>query len=164
MDAAASGYHKHLESINGELVDVNRRLERLYDALETSKLELSDLTPRIQVLRQRQDQLQSAKEELSDKFADRKVELADLKIVENYANDLRNLLSQSSLAEQKAFIRSFVKDIRVTDREVDLFYTIPLPHGRTIHDRAEVPSIVQLGSGGWIRTNDLRVVGTKAIH
>ena len=51
MDAAASGYHKHLESINTELVDVNHRLERLYDALETSRLELSDLTPRIQVLR-----------------------------------------------------------------------------------------------------------------
>ncbi len=75
MDAAAIGYHKHLESINAELVDVNHRLERLYDALETSKLELSDLAPRIQVLRQRQDQLQSAKEELEDKFADREVDL-----------------------------------------------------------------------------------------
>ena len=127
-------------------------------------VELSDLTPRIQVLRQRQDQLQSAKEELEDEFADRKVELADLKIVENYANDLRNLLSQSSLAEQKAFIRSFVTDIKVTDGEVDLFYTIPLPHDGTVHDRAEVPSIIQLGSGGWIRTNDLRVMSPTSFH
>jgi len=117
MDVAASGYHKHLDSINAELVDVNHRLERLYDALETSKLELSDLTPRIQVLRQRQDQLQSAKEELEDKFADRKV---------------------------------------------DLFYTIPLPHDGTVHDRAEVPSIVQLGSAYRIRTNDLRVMNSMS--
>jgi len=109
---------------------------------------LPDL-PRNQELRQRQDQLQLAKEELEDKFADRKVELADLKLVENYADDLRNLLSQSSLAEQKAFIRSFVKEVRGTNKEVGLFYTIPLPPEGIVQDRAEVLSIVQLGSSHW---------------
>ena len=110
MDAAAGEYRSHLEAINTELDDVNRRLERLYDALENSRLELSDLTPRIQTLRQRQDQLRAAKEDAEDKLADRRGELADLKIVEDYAGELRGLLSNSSLAEQKAFIRSFIKE------------------------------------------------------
>ena len=82
------------------------------------------------------------------------VELADLKLVEHYAEDLRNLLSESSLAEQKAFIRGFIKEIRVTNREADLFYTIPLPHDRLAHDRAEVLSIVQLGRPCRSRTCD----------
>lgn len=127
-------------------VDVARRLERLYDALETGKLELSDLAPRIQLLRQRQDQLQSAKEELQDRFADRKLELADLKLVREYFEDLRNVLLQSSLAERKAFIRSFVKEVKATSKEVELLYTIPLLPKGIVQDRAEVLSIVQLGS------------------
>ena len=47
--------------------------------------------------------------------------MADLKIVEDYAEELRNLLSNSSLAEQKAFIRSFVKEVKVTDKKVERF-------------------------------------------
>jgi site-specific DNA recombinase len=79
--AKSCDYRKQIDEINIELIDVNRRLERLYDALETGKLELSDLAQRIQVLRQRQNQLQSAKEEIKDKITDRKIELANINIV-----------------------------------------------------------------------------------
>ena len=39
--------------------DINHRLERLYDAVETGKLDLSDLALRIKELRHRQEQLHS---------------------------------------------------------------------------------------------------------
>ena len=80
---------------------------------------------------------------------DRKIELARLKLVEHYAEDLRNLFSKSSLSEQKTFIKTFIKEIRITNREVDLFCTI-LPDEGIVHDRAEVLSSVHLGSGSWI--------------
>jgi hypothetical protein len=120
-------------------------LEQLYDALETGRLELSDLAPRIQVLRQRQDQLQAAREDFADKFADRNAQLADIGLIEKYAEDLKNLLCNSSMAEQKSFIRSFVKEVRVTGSDAELFYTLPLPPERIIQSKAEVLSIVQLG-------------------
>ena len=44
-----------------------------------------------------------------------------------YVDDLRSLLDESSLAERKSFIRSFVKDVRVAGNEVLLTYTMPLP-------------------------------------
>lgn len=41
-------------------------------------------------------------------------QLADIGLIEKYAEDLKNLLCDSSLAEQKSFIRSFVKEVRIT--------------------------------------------------
>jgi hypothetical protein len=43
-----------------------------------------------------------------------------MKLVLDYADDLRSLLMNSSLAERKAFIRSFVEEVRVTGDEVVL--------------------------------------------
>ena len=57
----------------------------------------------------------------------RQAELASLETVTSYVDDLRTLLNESSLAERKSFIRSFVKEVRVTGNEVLLTYTIPLP-------------------------------------
>jgi len=57
MDSCTSDYKKQIETVAAELQEVSRRLEKLYDALETNKLELSDLAPRIQELRQRQSSL-----------------------------------------------------------------------------------------------------------
>ena len=58
---------------------------------------------------------------------DKKVELADMKIVAGYVADLRNLLSESPLAERESFIKSFVKEVKVIGAEVRLTYTVPMP-------------------------------------
>ena len=69
---------------------------------------------------------------------------------------------QSSLAERRAFIRSFVKEVRVTDGKVLLLYKIPLPPENIVKGWAEVLSIVQHGSGGdLMQTNDLRVMSPQ---
>jgi DNA invertase Pin-like site-specific DNA recombinase len=150
MDSCTSDYKKQLITIDAELQEVSHRLGKLFDALETDKLGLNDLAPRIQELRQRQSQLTLAKEKYEEKFSDRKVQLSDLRFVEKYADDLKELLSsKSSLAERRTFIRSFVKDIKVKDNKAELIYTIPLPPSNKANE-AEVLSIVQSGSGGWI--------------
>ena len=50
-----------------------------------------------------------------------------METVTHYVDDLRNLLEESSLTERKSFIRSFVKEVKVTGDEVLLTYTMPLP-------------------------------------
>ena len=47
-------------------------------------------------------------------MSDRKVELADLKTVKAYVNDLRDTLDDGPLSDRRAFICSFVKEIIVT--------------------------------------------------
>jgi len=138
-------YRHHLDSIIDEIADVDRRLERLYDALETGKIQLADLAPRIQQLRQRQEQLQATRWGLEQQLSDRRVELADVETVACCISDLRNLLNESSLSERKSFVRSFVKEVKVTGDEVLLTYTMPmLPKGIT-EEKLPVLSIVHDG-------------------
>jgi site-specific DNA recombinase len=158
MGSFATGYRSRLGTVDSELADVNRRLGHLYDALETGKLSLEDLAPRIQNLRHRQDQLEAAKQDIEDALLNRKAELADLDTVIEYVEDLKTALMNSPLTERRVFIRSFVKEVKVTGDEALLSYTIPLPPSSIVEEKAGVLSIVQHGSGGWIRTNDLRVI------
>ena len=51
------------------------RLERLYEALETSQLTLEALSPRILNLRHRQDQLTAARDEAESQLEQRRVDL-----------------------------------------------------------------------------------------
>ena len=133
---------------------MSRRLERLYDALETGKIQLADLAPRIQQLRQRQEQLQATRLELEQELSDRRVELADAETVAQCVVDLRNTLSESSLAERKSFVRSFVKEVKVTGDEVLLTYTIPMLPGGMTEEKLPVLSIGHYGGAEGTRTPD----------
>jgi site-specific DNA recombinase len=152
MDSLAIEYRQRLDNVINEIADVDRRLERLYDALETGRIQLADLAPRIQQLRQRREQLQAARSQLEQDLSARRVELADEETVAHCVSDLRNLLSESSLAERKSFVRSFVKEVKVTGDNVLLTYTIPmLPKGLT-EEMLPVLSIVHDGGEGGTRT------------
>jgi chromosome segregation ATPase len=109
MDNLVPEYRQRLDSIIDEIADVDHRLERLYDALETGQIQLADLAPRIQQLRRRREQLQAVKWEVEQQLSDRRVELADSKTVAKYVADLHNLLNESSLAERKSFVRALSK-------------------------------------------------------
>ena len=59
IDAMAGELASRLDAIEAELSDVRKRLERLYEALETSDLTLEALSPRIFSLRHREEQLEA---------------------------------------------------------------------------------------------------------
>ncbi len=85
----------------------------------------------------------------------RKVELADLETVTRYVNDLRKLLNESSIAERKSFIKSFVKEVVVTSDKAELKYTIPVSKEGLLEESLGVPHIVRYGGAEGIRTPDL---------
>ena len=132
-----------------ELENTSQRLTRLYDALETNKLGMADLAPRIQELRRRQVQLLSTRAELEQKLSDRRVYLADMETVTRYVQDLRNLLDESSLMERKSFIKSFIKEATVTGAEVSLMYTMPIAPRKITSDELAVLPIVHYGGRYW---------------
>ena len=93
--------------------------------------------------------MQIARLKMEQQLSDRRVELADTGTVARRVSDLRNLLSESSLAEKKSFVRSFIKEVKVTGDEVLLTYTIPmLPRGVT-EEKLPVLSIVRYGGRYW---------------
>lgn len=73
VDAMAGEFAGRLKVIQAELADVESRLERLSDALETSAY--TGISPRILSLRHRQDQLTTARDEAESQPEQRRVEL-----------------------------------------------------------------------------------------
>ena len=126
LDSVSHEYRDRLKTVEKEVADVQRRLDRLYDALETGKLTLDDLYPRIQQLRHRQDQLQAARSDLEGYLDERRESLDGLSEVLKYVDDMRALFEEG-FAEKKAFIRTFVKEIVVEGGEAVVRYTLPMP-------------------------------------
>ncbi len=84
----------------------------------------------------------------------RRVELADMETVTQYVADLHDLLNDSTLTEEKSFIKSFVSEVRVTGTEALLAYNLPVTEGKLVSETCVVPPIVHYGGLGWTRTND----------
>lgn len=160
MEIASVEYREQLDTVISELDDTSQRLNGLYDALETSKIGIDDLAPRIQELRHRQAQLLSARAELEQKLSDRRVYLTDMETIADYMQDLRSLLDESSLMERKSFIKSFVKEARVKDEEVSLIYTMPIAPRKITSEELTVLPIVHYGGPLWTRTTDPGLIRT----
>jgi site-specific DNA recombinase len=72
----------------------------------------------------------------------RRVELTDLETISHYVEDLHDLLKEGSLTERRAFIRSFVREVRVTGYEAVLTYSMPLlPEKVAIEKEGVLPTV-----------------------
>ena len=107
--------------------EMNSRLGKLYDALETGDFKNGELAPRIRVLSQKKEELLQVKANVEERLRHKTVDMADPQVVRDYAIDLKNLLVKSSVTEQRSFLKSFVERIDVGDTEVKVYYTIPVP-------------------------------------
>ncbi|MFC2003745.1 hypothetical protein ACFLV4_07400 [Chloroflexota bacterium] len=145
LDSDMESHHSEIDAISRAIDDTNRRLERLYDAIETGKIDLADLAIRIKELRQRQEQLQTQRIEIENRMSDRRVELVNLETMTEYIADMQAVLQEGTLVERKAFIRSFVKDIRVSGNDAVLTYSVPELPEKVSLEEVGVPRIVQRG-------------------
>ena len=145
IDAMAGDLSGRLEVIEAELGDVRKRLERLYEALETSELTLEVLSPRIFSLRHREEQLEAAREDAETQLEQRRVELPTTEEIKGYVADFREFLQEGTFPERKALIRNFVEGIEVVGDEATLTYTVPMPKDGVKRESASVLDFVQSG-------------------
>ena len=145
IDAMAGELSGRLEVIEAELRDVRKRLERLYEALETSELTLEVLSPRIFSLRHREEQLEAAREDAETQLEQRRVELPTTEEIKRYVADFREFLQEGTFPERKALIRNFVEGIEVVGDEATLTYTVPMPKDGVKRESASVLDFVQSG-------------------
>ena len=155
LRSVSSKLKDRLDACDMEIREIQLRLKRLYDALETGKLELDDLAPRIKELTKRQDELNGTRIQIEADMVAQGVEKVDIEAVREYAKDLKNLLEESEITERKAFLRSFVGRIVVNGDEVRIEYRIPVPKNSVESIEVEVLPIVTLGGDRGIRTPDL---------
>ena len=145
MDSETKAYEDELDLISKSIADANNRLEKLYDAIETGKINLDELVPRIRELQGRQQQLQARRVEIESQISDRRVELADLETIYSDVDDLHNLLKEGTLIEKRSFIRSFVKLVKVKNGEAVLEYSMPVLPDRAVIDKDGVLPTVPYG-------------------
>ena len=143
IDAMAGELSGRLEVVEAELSDVRKRLEKLYEAIETSELTLEVLSPRIMSLRHREEQLEAAREDAETRLEQRRVVLPDTEEIVEYVADFRNFLKDGTIPERKALIRNFVEGIEVVGDEATLTYTVPMPSDGVTSESASVLGFVK---------------------
>ena len=164
LDAGHVLIKDRLSVIDIEMYDLENRLSRLYDALETGKLTLDDLAPRIKELRMRQDELSKTRVVAEAEMTLQGYQHIDIDAVHAYVTDLQSLLDESGVAQRKAFLRSFVKKIVVEKEEVKLYYNLPVPpDGRKKEVVGVLPIDTPSGAGG-IRTPYLLTASRWQVH
>ncbi len=166
MDGVAHEQRRTLETIESELADVGRRLDRLYHLMETTEVDISDVLPRVREHKERRERLEQAASEARAALSERRDVLDDVETITAYAEEMSDFLATSELTESKAFIRSFVKEIAVAPGAATIRYTIPMPDDSPLRGGAAeevaldgpVLSTVKFGGPGWIRTSDRTVM------
>lgn len=141
---------EQLHQLEKQLQQIKDKLVRLYAALESGKLDIDDLAPRIKELRTSQQKLEQKRNELLDTVQSEMSASLDAENVMEYVRDLENVLSGASFLQQKAFLRSFVSRVEAGPLNVVIDYTIPVPTVKSRTSTKEVLRIDRLGSGGWI--------------
>ncbi|MDX9857596.1 MAG: recombinase family protein [candidate division Zixibacteria bacterium] len=121
------GTQKEIDALTREIEARQKKLDRLYAALEDGSLDLADLSPRIKRLRTDIDKLQSTlSEKTSAQASQQTFKPLNQRQLQNYVDDLYDLLSNASVFERRGFLKSFVKRIEVTHPDVKVEYTLPL--------------------------------------
>ena len=140
MDGVAREERERLETIEAELEEVRRKMDRLWHIVESSDMEVNDILPRLRVHQERQAQLEESAEEARLVLAERRELLDSADVVARFAAEMSEFLKTSDVTETKAFIRSFVKRISVRPGRAVIRYTIPTPQDGPLQgaDVAEV--------------------------
>ncbi len=143
-----------LAQIDGQLDECTKRLQRLFAAVETGKMELDDLAPRIRELKQQIEQLQSKRRGIETENV-RAIQVTQSEI-QHYVEDLRSLLMTGTLIERKSFLRSWIRRVEFSKSAGgEIEYCLPLISTGKDYENApdrEVLSIGKVGSAGRTRT------------
>ena len=140
MDGIAREQRQRMETIEGELEEVKRRLGRIWQFVETTDIEMADPADRIREHRERQEQLETAAQDARAMLAERRVVLDSADTIAAFAEEMSEFLKTSELTATRAFVRSFVKEEEVRPGKATIRYHIPTPEASPIEgaDAAEV--------------------------
>ncbi|MFQ5875291.1 MAG: recombinase family protein [Dehalococcoidia bacterium] len=147
-----SAEKERLGVLEAQLADVDGRLTKLYDALETGEFQGGELSPRIKAMYSKKEEFLRSKVAAEEALRRNTIELADPRVVKAYVQDLRRLLEGSSIIERKPFLRSFVKSIEVGDSEVEVVYSMPMRPDQGPSEALGVLPFVHDGPPQGIRT------------
>ena len=115
--------------IASQLGDKRRRLEVLFESLETGHLEFADIAPRIKQLREQVDLLERQVER-AVRAPEQEFCISESVIREQVVR-LRDVLETGRISQRKVFLRSFIRKVDYEHPVVKIFYTFPIIPGNS---------------------------------
>ena len=103
---------------------------------------------------QKKEDLLQARTEAEEALCSQAIELSDPSVVRAYVEDLKQLLKEFGVVEQKAFLKSFVERVEVGESEAKVIYTISMPPNKMPTETVGVLPFIQDGRPYRIRTCD----------
>ena len=126
LNDSLAGQKDQLNSIKAQMEDLQSRLDALYEAIELKQFTLEDLKPRILRHKSAMDRLITSKDDLESQRNQNWVPEIDPITLRAYIDDFLALLDEGTVAEKRAFVRGFVRQLTVKDGIATLEYTLPL--------------------------------------
>ena len=153
-----------LDSLSREAKSVEQRLANLYTALESGKVDIDDLAPRLKELRARQREIDEKKDEALDEMNQTDGSVFDPLAMNHYLEDLQTILQSASFLQCKTFLGSFIRRVDFSKEQVGIEYTVPIPIGNGSTKMTEVLPVRGVGSAGRTRTYDQSVNSRPLYH
>ena len=120
---------KREQSLQRELTQVAKAIERLLNAYQEELLSIEQLRERVPVLRQRQQTLRAELQAIADQTNDRAAFLRLAETLTAFLTRLRSAAETLSVTERQRIVRLLVKDVLVGEDTITIRHSIPIPSG-----------------------------------
>ncbi len=154
------GASDKLAAFKSQLAEIERKLRRYYELIETQAVLMPDVASRLRELNSSKEALLAEQAKCESNSRRAAPAMPTFEVVKGYVNDLRETLREGTIMQQKAFLRSFIKRIGIRDDQAEIEYTCPI--GLSDDGRHEVLSIGKNGSRGRARTCNITVNPDKS--
>ena len=105
---------------------MRRRLEKFYEAIETSDLTL-EVPPRIFTLRHREKQLESARDDAERQLEQRRMEFPTTDVIREYVADFREFLKEGTIPNGRHSSATSLRASRWSETKLRLGILSPCP-------------------------------------
>ena len=126
LDRLVQEQRGRIETIESELKDVRRRLDRIWDFVESSDDLADTATPRIRSNKDQQVRLEASLQEANAILCQRRATRDGVATITAKTLDMTEYPEKSELPERKAFVETFVKDIVVMPGKATIHYKVPI--------------------------------------
>ena len=128
IDGMVAEHRKRLQTIEAEIRDVKKQLDRIWRYIATrDDVDVAQTSARMTEYQDRQERLEDSAAEARDVLDRHRSALGDVGEIAEYAREMDDFLDRSELTERRAFIESFVREIVVMPGAALLRYTMPMP-------------------------------------
>ena len=125
----ANPARKREQTLQRELSQVDKGIERLLTAYQEELLSLEQLRERVPMLRQRQQALRAELQAITDQVNDRATFLRLAETLTAFLTRLRSAAESLSVMERQKIVRLLVKEILVGEDSITIRHSIPIPSG-----------------------------------